>query len=89
MSQFNTTFSLPALIVKVDINGNVIEAFKGLNYNSTSYIMNVNTMNVLPDSSFLLKPRMNFRLKLLIICSFYPTLILNFKNTKAFYFKYV
>ena len=54
MSQFNTTFSLPALIVKVDINGNVIEAFKGLNYNSTSYIMNVNTMNVLPDSSFLL-----------------------------------
>ena len=51
----NITSSAPAIIFKVDIDGNVVDGFEALCYNnSSSYILLVSYISVDTDSSFLI-----------------------------------
>ena len=55
MNFINITLSAPAIIFKVDIDGNVVDAFEALNYNNlSSYILFVSYISVDTDSSFLI-----------------------------------
>ena len=46
--------SAPVVIIKVDIDGNIVEAFKALNYNLSTCMFFVSYINVGTDSSFLI-----------------------------------
>ena len=48
------TLSAPAIIFKVDIDGNVVDAFEALNYDLSTCILFVSYINVDTDSSFLI-----------------------------------
>ena len=48
------TSSTPAVIFKVDIDGNVIDAFEALNYDLSTCILFVGYISVDTDSSFLI-----------------------------------
>ena len=48
------TLSAPAIIFKVDIDGNVVDAFEALNYDLSTCILFVSYISVDTDSSFLI-----------------------------------